>query len=262
MKRIVVVVMVALAVACAEEQKQASAAADASAPETEAASSKVDLKELETAFSEIVVTKRAGDNSKRRDQCLALEPKVAEKVEQHATDAKLQQFASQLSSYCPEAIETRKMMKKASEKEPPMPELSATMKSMFTEATLKTDLKKAKAVAKKKGNPEETCKKIGLTARVVGEKKKKNKKTKKLLKDATAFCEGAAVVAAIRFHLREAEKAEKADQPGPLSEHCTAALSRLTSVKSEKSKASLEESMKSLCREAYALKPMLESRGS
>jgi hypothetical protein len=259
MKRILVVV--ALACACAEGE-QPTAAADASAPQNEAASAKVDLKELEAAFSEIVVTKRAGDNSKRRDQCMVLEPKVAEKLEQHATDAKLQQFASQLSSYCPEAIETRKMMKKASEKEPPIPELSATMKSMFTEATLKTDLKKAKALAKKKGNPEEACKKIGLTARVVSEKKKKNKKTKKLLKDATGFCEGPAVTSAIQFHLREAEKAEKADQPGPLSEHCTAALTKLASLKSAKSKGSLEESMKSLCREAYALKPMLDSRGS
>jgi hypothetical protein len=254
--------VIALVFAC-NEAEQPSASGDAAAGEAaEAPSKKADIKDLEADFSEIVQTKRAGDNGKRRDQCLALEPKVAERVEKHPADVKLQQFASQLGSFCPEAIESRKLMKKAAEPEPSMPELSATMKSMFTADTLKSDVKKAKQIAKKKGDPEDTCKKIELTARVVSEKKKKDKKTKKLLKDAVGFCEGPARVATVQFHLREAAKAEKGDQANTLSEHCTAAISKLMHVKAEKQRARLEEAMKSLCREAYALKPMLESRGS
>jgi hypothetical protein len=255
------VLVVFVGLACGNEEAAAPAAPDAGGA-TEATSSKVDLKPFETAFSEIVQTKRTGDNTKRRDQCLAQEPKVSEAAEKHTTDPKLQQFVSQFAQYCPEAVEARKLMKKASEKGPAMPELSAAMKSMFTEASLKTDLKKAKAIAKKKGDPEESCKKIMLTTHVVGEKKKQTKKTKKLLKEATAFCEGSAIVAAIGFHLREAEKAEKADQPADLSAHCTAALTKMNSLKAGKSKPSFEESMKTVCREVYALKPMLDSRGS
>jgi hypothetical protein len=252
--------LAALALGCSTQEQ---AAPDAASTETPAApeNDKADIKDLEAAFAEIVQTKRAGDNDKRRDQCLALEPKLHERAEKFPKDAKLQQFASQLGSFCPEAIESRKLMIKASEKEPSMPELSATMKSMFTADTLKRDFKKAKAIAKR-GDPEEICKKIGLTASVVGEKKRQNKKTKKLLGQATSFCDGPATVASVKFHLREAAKAEKEGQSTALSEHCTRALSRLMDVKSEKQKAKLDQSMKSLCREAYALKPMLDSRGS
>jgi len=252
--------LIALLLAC-DKPAEEKASADAAAAE-QPASKKADIKDLEAAFSEIVQTKRANDNAKRRDQCLDLEPKLSERVEKYPTDAKLQQFASQVSSFCPEAIESRKLMKKAAEPEPALPELSATMKSMFTADSLKGDVKKAKAIAKKKGDPEETCKKIGLTSKVVAEKKKKDKKTKKLLKEAVGFCEGPARVATVQFHLREAAKAEKDDQASPLSEHCTAALSKLSHVKEEKQRAKLEQAMKSLCREAYALKPMLDSRGS
>jgi hypothetical protein len=252
--------LIALALSCGKSEQPASG--DAAAAEAEPPAKKAELKDLEEAFSEIVQSKRANDNAKRRDQCIALEPKVAERTEKFPADTKLQQFASQLSSFCPEAIESRKLMKKAAEPEPAMPELSATMKSMFTADSLKTDVKKAKQIAKKKGDPEETCKKIGITAKVVGEKKKKDKKTKKLLKEAVSFCEGPARVITVQYHLREAAKAEKGDQATTLSEHCTAALSKLMHVKAEKSKAQLEQTMKSLCREAYALKPMLDSRGS
>ncbi len=251
-----------LAFACSEAKEKPSEAVDAAGEAAQMDKGKSDLKELEAAFAEIVQTKRAGDSAKRRDQCIELEPKVAERLAANASDVKLQQFAQQLDSFCPEAIESRKLMKKAAEPEPPMPELSPTMKRMFTASSLKADFKKAVQTAKKKGDPEEACKKIGITARVVGESKRKDKKTKKLLKSATAFCEGPAAIATVQFHLREAAKAEKADESGPLSEHCAAALARLMDVKPGKQRDRLDQEIKGLCREAYALKAMLDSRGS
>src|SRR5262245_47567121 len=133
MKQLALVLFVGLA--CGKKEAAAPSAAPDAGTATEAPSSKVDLKPFETAFSEIVQTKRTGDNAKRRDQCLALEPKVSEASDKHAADPKLQQFVSQFAQYCPESIEAHKLMKKAAEKGPAMPELSAAMKSMFTEAS-------------------------------------------------------------------------------------------------------------------------------
>jgi hypothetical protein len=262
MRSVLVTVLALTLGSCKSEEKTAPADA-AEAAAAKAPEGKADLTELETAFSEIVQTKRANDNPKRRDQCIALEPKVADLQKTHATDNKLQEFASKLTEFCPEAIESRKLMIKAAEPEPVMPELSATMKSMFTADSLKGDLKKAKAIAKKKGDPEDVCKKIGLTLRVVNEKKgKRDKKTKKVIKEAGTFCSGPAPVMTVQYHLRAAAQAEKNDKPADLSAHCTAALSKLVHVKAQKPRNQLEQSVKGLCREAYALKPMLDSRGS
>lgn len=239
-------------------EPQKEAAADAAAPAAEAPTgiTKAELTELEGQLAEI--GKLKGEPDKRREMCLGFEPKIDARVTAKPDDAKLQQFAAKLSAFCGEATEARRKMKKAAEPLPPVPELSATMKAGFTASLLKSDLASAKALAKKKGDPEEICKRLNLTAQVVSEQKKKDKKTKKLLKETEAFCSGPAIAAGVRFQEEAAQKAESEEKPTELAEHCTTALVRLQRLPAGKVKDGLEAPLRSTCREVYALRDLLK----
>lgn len=239
-----------------EKAKEAEAPADAEATEATPASAKAELAELEAELVEI--GKQKADAEKRRELCLSFEPKVDAKLVARPTDVKLQQFGTKLSAFCGEATEARRKMKKAAEPLPAVPELSASMKSGFTASLLKSDLGSAKALVKKGGNPEEICRRLELTGKVVAESKKKDKKTKKLLKEAAAFCEGPAVAAGIRFHEEAAKKAEAEEQPASLAEHCTIALVKIQTLPAGKVKDGLEAPLRSTCREVYALRELLK----
>lgn len=258
--RIAVISLTLLACEEAKNEEEANVPADtgqAAAPEE-----KGELAALENDLADVVKAKRAGEDDARRKKCLEVEPKLTELRDAAKPDPKVEKLASQLASFCPEATETRRFMKKAAEPKPSLPALSPALKKIFNAKNLKETLSKAKRAAKRKQDPKEHCDNALVTAKYLESKKRIARKTKKLVKKAYAYCHGPGALASVRFRLRAAVAAEKDEKPVELSEHCAAAVATLVEAKAGKKRDRLEERVKTLCIEADAMKGMLAHHGS
>lgn len=252
------IAVVALTLVACDEAKNEEASAPADTGQAAAPEEKKEVSGLEAGLAEVVKAKRAGEDTARREKCLALEPKLAEAQEAAKSDPKVQKLASQIVSFCPEATQTRRFMTKAAEPKPHLPKLSPALKKIFTAKNLKKTLAKAKKAAKRKQDPKEHCDSAVVTAKYLESKKRMARKTRKLVKRTYAYCHGAGALASVRFQLRAAVAAKKDEKPVELSEHCTAAVATLVEARGGKKRDRLEARAKELCLEAYAMKAMLE----
>lgn len=250
MRRFAWVLLLASA-ACSEDSSEATAeAAAAEAPPPEPAD---DLAELIAARESLVIAKKKETQDERRQKCLEVEPKIEAWSKGKATK-KREENLSQVRGLCGEAIETRRLMKKAAE---PAPEinLSPALQKVFSSKAMAQTFKKAKKAARR-GDPQEHCDRALLTARYLEAKGKLKKKDRKLIKKTKSFCQGKGAVATIKFRLKAAEVALAEGKAMELSEHCVAVVTTLRGAQGKLSR--YQEMGDKLCLEANAMKSLLD----
>lgn len=258
MRKLVYVSVALGLVACADEKKTEVAAAAAEAPKEEAAAAGVDVEGLKAKLATIVVAMRDKDVVARRAACLEAVPELESMLVASSHDKKVAAVGTDLLPLCPEITETKKLMEKLANP-PPSIQLSAAY-AQFTHSDLAKSFKQVKRIAKKKQDPAPLCSEIRVLTDHLGSKKAK--KTKKLVKKASKFCNGYAHLASAQFHMRVVERAMAEEATAALVESCVHGVKQLAEAPAGKLHDKLDAEAKERCVEAVALQGMLRSGAS
>jgi hypothetical protein len=169
-------------------------------------------------------------------------------------DKKLAQLAGEIRSLCGETAETTSILRAASK----MPKIDASgaFANAFTPEALKKSFEDAKKVRKSGGDPGPKCVNMELMIDHLSKNpdQAKNKKTKKLLEEASTFCISFGAIGSVRHHIAEAKAAREASKQASFSEHCVHAVEQLSKARQSASKEELTATVGTLCIEAVSLK--------
>ncbi|MEQ8272061.1 MAG: hypothetical protein RMA76_15510 [Deltaproteobacteria bacterium] len=242
-------------VACADEEKKEEVGVAANEAVAEPEAPGADVAELKEDLAKIVGAVRDRDVAGRRATCLKAVPKIEAMQVKTPDDKALTAVATDLLPMCVEMTETKKLLDKLANP-PPSIQLTGAY-AQFTRGDLVKTYKKAKRAAKRKQDPAPLCSEIRVLTDHFGSKK--SKKTRRLVKKASKFCDGYAHLASARYHMRVVDKALQEGAMDALVSSCVHGVKELAHAPAGKLHDALEAKAQSQCVEAVAMQGMLRS---